>query len=387
VGVNWRIIKALSGNEWLNLRHNKAAIIPLMLAAFLSLIIIIFNSLITTAATTRLQNYVALSVVAYDPDHLEMDKVLGFTHIYTTTVKLVSNPQAVRDAMQAITSTYCLGLVLPDDLRGLVAAGGKPTIEMYASPLLTGPYFRALVQSNVGSYLDKVTAYRKPYTVTLKMLSPSLSPTATVSSTLASISSKLNDPTYINHLQQVFLLVFVPFLFSIYTLPEVLVEEKERKTLRMLLTSPASPLAIIMAKGLVGSGYALVLASPAVLLNWGQLHNPLAALGYVVLAILLGSSVGLLLGTLVNTVRAVSIWAGVILTLLTMPALIGLFISNGPLRLLHAWPTYPLLVGAGAAADGSLLWDKGLLYAAVPLVAAALTFTLAAWIMQRRARS
>ncbi len=109
-------------------------------------------------------------------------------------------------------------------------------------------------------------------------------------------------------------------MIGVFVVPTLLVEEKEKRTLKTILVSPASSADVVAGKAVVGLFYGLLGAVVLLILN-DALRGDLALLG---LAIVLGGLVmvelGLLLGALFSTTTQVNTWSSVILVLLTLPS-------------------------------------------------------------------
>ncbi|HLL79358.1 MAG TPA: ABC transporter permease, partial [Ktedonobacteraceae bacterium] len=173
--------------------------------------------------------------------------------------------------------------------------------------------------------------------------------------------------------------------------PGLLAEEKEKKTLRMLMVSPASFADVVLAKLLVGFGYQFVLALVALAITGGfnGTQIPLLLL-FALLGSFLSVAVGLLVGSIVNTTSAAGAFSGVISFLYILPLFfVGPFAqllgSNTFTQLMKVVPTY--YVGDGTANAvlnsstlGSVLLDVGVIVGTVIVLV-----LLASWMLRRQA--
>jgi len=96
------------------------------------------------------------------------------------------------------------------------------------------------------------------------------------------------------------------FLVGTSLMPGLLIEEKEKKTLRMLMVSSASWGDIIAGKLIVGVGYQLVLAAVVLAVT----HGYVGQVPLVLLFALLGSSLSLVLGLLFGSLLKTTSTAG-----------------------------------------------------------------------------
>jgi ABC-2 type transport system permease protein len=115
--------------------------------------------------------------------------------------------------------------------------------------------------------------------------------------------------------------------------PHLLVEEKERHTLEVLLVSPASYSQVIAGKAIAGAFYCLVAAVVVMafdaryIVHWGML-----SLG-VLLGIGCAVSIGLFFGVYSDSGSTVNVWAGLGLGVLIVPAFLQFFANSG-------WPGF-----------------------------------------------
>jgi ABC-2 type transport system permease protein len=110
--------------------------------------------------------------------------------------------------------------------------------------------------------------------------------------------------------------VLVIFLVGCFTVPYLMIEEKQAKTLDVLLISPASVGQVVMGKALVGLFYCLIASGVAIAFQWAAVVN----WGLVITTIVLGSlcvvAVGLLLGNLFDDPQKMGFWVAIPMMLL-----------------------------------------------------------------------
>lgn len=118
-----------------------------------------------------------------------------------------------------------------------------------------------------------------------------------------------------------YLMIYFIFSTALLLIPQLMVEEKQTKTLDALLTSPASPGRVVLGKALAGFFYILVigglgmaLLSPFIV-NWAM---ALAAfLGFALFAI----GLGLAVGNFIKSMKQSGLWMGVLIIFLVIPPL------------------------------------------------------------------
>ncbi len=186
------------------------------------------------------------------------------------------------------------------------------------------------------------------------------------------------------------LLVVVLFI-GITLVPLLMIEEKEARTLNVLLVSPASLKHVIIGKALVGFFYSLFpVTVMLVFYNRLFVHWEVAILA-VLLTSCLAVTAGLLLGIMSDSPTTASMWGSLILVLLIGSAFLKLFtglsLSPAIQSALDWLPGSAILQlfsisQAGEVASGSLWLNVSALLAAIMCV-----FLLLAWGLHRMNRS
>jgi ABC-2 type transport system permease protein len=118
---------------------------------------------------------------------------------------------------------------------------------------------------------------------------------------------------------------------SAFLVPYLMLEEKETRTMDVLLVSPASINQMVIGKAIAGLVYGLIAAgvvllfSRAMVVHWGWVT--LAALSGALFA----TAIGLLMGSIFNNTQNMNLWLGVILAALIMPIMLEMFV-------VESWP-------------------------------------------------
>jgi ABC-2 type transport system permease protein len=205
---------------------------------------------------------------------------------------------------------YAVGLVIPAGFEDDLRAGTHPQLQLYMDGSKVDAQAEALIQTAITSYAHDVANPQPPMDLTTTVINP---------------PSGLSVET---QMRGVYIPLAALLSLSIGTafVPQLLIEEKERKTLRMLMVSPASFSDILIAKLLVVLVYQLVLTG-VVLAVMGAFTGHF---GLVVLYALLGScfslALGLLFGSAFSTVSSATAAQGLVIFVYVLA---GLFV--GPL--------------------------------------------------------
>lgn len=179
------------------------------------------------------------------------------------------------------------------------------------------------------------------------------------------------------------LLILTFGMTGAFVVPLLLVEEKEKRTLDFLLSSPASLNEIIAGKALTGVVYTILIAAVLLGINRHSIHNwPLTSLT-ILIGLLFVVGVGLVIGSVLKNTMQVNTWAGMILIVLLAPSfplmgLIGWF--EKAMRLIPTYYLTQALKLSMAGTVSSQLW----IYLAVLLGCTVIVFFFAAWALHRR---
>jgi ABC-2 type transport system permease protein len=126
----------------------------------------------------------------------------------------------------------------------------------------------------------------------------------------------------------------------------MLVEEKEQHTLKAVLSAPLSYADLVVGKGIAGLMCALLCGAITLALNDGLTGNVCLTGLVLLLTSVFLVEVGLLLGSLFDSLATLNVWSFVALVPLTLPAVVvpatnlGLLDVGTGERVLHLIPTY-----------------------------------------------
>ena len=188
-----------------------------------------------------------------------------------------------------------------------------------------------------------------------------------------------------------FLMVYALVVVGLMIAPNLMIEEKELKTLDALLISPASAGQIVIAKAITGLFYCLmaaglVLAASAPLV----VHWDIA-----ILAAICGSlftvSVGLLLGVTLNSRQQLIMWSAVLMFPLFVPVIASEILPDiqAPAlvqQIVSLVPTVAVAEAIRWALSGNVPWAEIGAGLAVTVACAIALLALVAWIVRRSDR-
>jgi len=188
-----------------------------------------------------------------------------------------------------------------------------------------------------------------------------------------------------------FLMVYALVVTGLMIAPNLMIEEKELRTLDALLISPASSSQIVIAKALTGLFYCLaaaglvLAASASLVVHWD------VAILTAICGSLFTVSVGLLLGVALNSRQQLIIWSAVLMFPLFIPVIASEILPDiqAPALLqqvVSLVPTVPVAEATRWALSGKFPWTEVLSGLAVTVVCAIVLLVAVAWIVRRSDR-
>lgn len=237
------------------------------------------------------------------------------------------------------------GVVLPSGYDTALTAGKRPAIQLFANG-----------QLGVGS--PKLIHMVEP---ALRAVAGQQLP-ARIETLTANTDSK-DTPRPGFDLQRFLLIMFLivgSTMTAVMIPASMLVEEKEQHTLKAVLSVPVSYADLLAGKGITGLTCALLSCAIILALNGGLERN----VGLTSLVLLLTSlflvEIGLLLGSLFNSLATLNMWSFVALVPLTLPAVVvpaanlGLLHMGAGAWVLRAIPTYYAVDGVLRTVSGAV---------------------------------
>lgn len=366
-----RIILAIARKDMLDVLRNRYTLFALLTPIFLAVIYWILSVALKDAP---------LPVAVYNPGNSALIRRETLPPETEWNLVLAPSADAVRSMVDTNEQRVSAGIVIPADADALLRRGVPPQVQVYfdASKLSAARqqvFLARLVQAG-----EKIAGRLPVLAVTSTPLHLPADP-----ATAAGTGSR--PETIFGLITLLVGLISAGMLL----VPVLIVEEKEKKTLRLILSAPASYADVIAGKLLVGLAYTLILGM--VLL--GAAGLPPAALPQIVLFALLGGIffllVGLTLGALSKTTTEVNSYGGVLMMIWMVPMMLnmpGMALTNGFIgTLIRFIPNFYIVDGMRRALDGTTSLEIVVLDAGITVALTAGLFVLAALLLRRQQRA
>lgn len=262
------------------------------------------------------------------------------------------------------------GLVVPANFDADVTAGKQPELAVYLN--------------NKKSTFEQ-TAFRRVLTQQVRSLVKQTEPARVKWIEIDQETSAQTDGRGLG-LEQMLLPLLLILTFGMtgaLVVPLLLVEEKEKRTLDFLLSSPASLKEIVASKTLTGVVYSVLIAGLLLYLNRSLVGNWPLTLLTIGLGLVFVVAIGLLMGSLLENTMQVNTWASSILLVLLVPSFPSLGLPGFLETAIKIIPTYYLTEALKISLGGSTssrIW----LHLAVLLGCTVIAFLAAVWALHRR---
>ena len=320
----------------------------------------------------------ATALLIYNPGQSQLEQVVS-NLFPSTKITQASSPQQVAAAFaESDTSTtagYDVGLAIPAGFEASLKAGSHSQVNLYLNTTTVSSGQASLLQAAISYYARTVVTPTSPVSLV----------TSTIHPAPASTTSKLTlGGEYTN------LVVPISFVAGISLLPALLIEEKEKKTLRMLMVSPASYTDVLIGKVLVVFVYQVALSLILLALFGAFSVNASLLLLYMLCGVILAMSVGLLLGTMLETAAAASGLMSVAIFAFIIPAI---FVSLAPhlnssaiTQIIKILPTYYVAEGVHNALQRQGSFSSNVTDVGATLGCALVIFVGTVWLLRRQAQ-
>ncbi|HKO96831.1 MAG TPA: ABC transporter permease [Pyrinomonadaceae bacterium] len=290
--MNVRVVAAIARKDIVDAIRNRYILVALLTPISVA---ILFRVLLPGLGS--LNN---ITIVVHDPNESRFVSELRAS----AQIKLIKAGSAEGVASEVEKSKAVGGLVMPASFDADIAAGKQPELSVYVnhkvSDIQQGA-FRQLME-------QKVLGLVKPVPARLVWID------------LAKEGAKVPVAFSLNQMLLPLLLLITFGMSGALVVPLLLVEEKEKRTLDFLLTSPASLSEIVTAKALTGVVYSLLIAGVLLAINHKLIGNwPLTILT-VLTGLILIVAIGLLMGSLFQNTMQVNTWASLVLLVLMAPS-------------------------------------------------------------------
>jgi ABC-2 type transport system permease protein len=363
-----RSVAAIARKDTLDLWRNKATLGGLLYPILMALLFLLISRLVGGSTTDFL---------VYNPggSGVAAAATAGFAN---AEVIQASSAAEVADAFgsdgSAKSGAYAAGLIVPADFDSALRDGGHPQITVYFNGATLQSQSQALVKAAIQNYARAAALPEVPADIVIAVINKPASVNT------GALLGKVYTP----------LVLLLSLVIGTTFVPTLLIEEKERKTLRMLMVSPASFLDVLLAKLGVVLVYQFALTCIVVAIEGGFSGQ----IGLVLLFALLGGcfslALGLLFGSAFDTQSSATATEGIVIVIYILA---GIFV--GPLgeiiggsgvvsKIVRLLPTYYVADGVYNASQNTVSAAGNLIDIGVIVFTTAVLLALSTWILRRR---
>jgi ABC-2 type transport system permease protein len=316
----------------------------------------------------------ATKLLIYNPSDSAIEAVVtgAFSNTQIARASLPDDVATAFGVDGAHKSTeYAAGLVVPSDFEANLRGGGHPQVLLYVNGETVGVQQRQLLMQALAEYSRTIASPTPPAEISVSTINPPKP------STMLDLSKFYATAA-----------LLASFMVGTSLMPGLVVEEKEKKTLRMLIVSAASWGDIVAGKLLVGLGYQLLLAAVVLAVTKGFVGQIPLVLIFGLLGSLFGLAPGLLLGSILKTTSAASA-TGMVAPFYILPTFavgpFGQLLGNTAFgQVMKILPTYYLAEGVSNAMQGSATGMQTTVDILVMLGVTVALFLAAVWTLRRQ---
>ena len=361
-------ILAIARKDALDILINKTAQALLITPIALSILFAFISSVLSTHTS---------SILVYNPGHSTI--VQAVTGTFTNSqVTQANSPDDVAAAFgrngSRESSPYAVGVIVPADFDTSLRRGGHPPLSLYMNGDDLNNMDGQAILNAVANYTRSTANPQPPASITVATINPPSS------FNVSGVISKAYVMTAL----------LVSFLTGISLVSGLLVEEKEKKTLRMLMVSPASFTDVVLGKLLVGLGYQLLLSLLVLVIQGGFVGQVPVTLLFILLGSCFSLLLGLLFGSIVQSSGASGAVCGLVSFIYIIPAIfvgvLDALLQNSTIeQIIKVLPTYYLADGIFNAVQNSATLSVTVLDGGVVLGCIIVLLLLSITILRRQA--
>jgi ABC-2 type transport system permease protein len=355
--MNLNIVSAITRKDLVDAIRHRYLLTALVTPLFVALL---FRVMVPTV-----NNRDILTLVVHDPagsglvGELENAPQIGVIEVASAdaTPKEVSTRKAIA------------GLVVPPNFASEIAAGRQPELTVYLNNqknVFEQAAFRRLLDQMVRAFAKQPEPAKLVWVDIDK-----------------EAKNEIAGGTGLDQMLLPLLLILTFGMTGAFVVPLLIVEEKEKRTLDFLLSSPASLREIIAGKALTGVVYTLLIAGLLLGINRQFIRNwPLTMLT-VLIGLLFVVGVGMVIGSLLKNTMQVNTWASFVLIILLFPSFPSIGITKWFDTAMRVIPTYYLSEALKLSMAGTMssqLWINLAVLTGSTLV----VFFAAAWALHPR---
>jgi ABC-2 type transport system permease protein len=355
--MNLNIVSAITRKDLVDAIRHRYLLTALVTPLFVALL---FRVLLPGGNNTRL-----LTIVVHDAGGSRLVAELR----KTPQIGVVEVLSADATAGEVEKRKAIGGLVVPSGFDTDLAANKQPELTVYVNnekTIFEQAAFRRLLEQIVRSFAKQPEPARLNWVDVDK-----------------GANDRNRGGTGLDQIMLPLLLILTFGMIGAFVVPLLIVEEKEKRTLDFLLSSPASLNEIIAGKALTGVVYTLLIAGLLLGINRQHIQNWPLTLLTIVLGLLFVVGVGLVIGSLLNNTMQVNTWASLVLIVLLAPSFPSIGITAWFDKAMRVIPTYYLSEALKLSMGGTVS-SQFWMYLAVLLGCTFVVFFAAAWALHRR---
>ena len=364
-----RLILAIARKDALDILLNRATLSILVSPILLALLFLGIGSLLGSKTT---------NVLIYNPGKSGVEQVLKGAYqdikiTYANSSDTVSNAFGPDGTHKS--SAFALGLVVPADFESSLRAGGHPQLQLFLNGDSTSNQQKTLLQGAIANYSRTIANPQPPASITIAMINP---------------PKVVETNTYDINIMYSSTILLMSFLAGTSLVAGMLAEEKERKTLRMLMVTPASFADVVLGKLLVGLSYQIVLTLAVVDIEGGYMGQIPLIVFFALLGSCFSVSLGLLAGSLFQTTSTAGMFSGLTSVIYIVPIFfVGLFyqiLGDTPFTpFIKVLPTYYIADGVTKALQNVATWSNLWVDVSAVVGSIVLLLAIATWGLRRQA--
>jgi ABC-2 type transport system permease protein len=362
-----RAVWAIARKDALDLLLNKSTLVGLLFPIILSLVWLLISKAVGNSATDILvsnpanSNVVQVVTAAFPSPEVTQAGSAG-------EVTAAFDPTGMHK-----TTRYAVGLIVPAGFDDGLRAGSHPQLQLYLNGDKVNAQTEALIQAAITNYARTLANPQPPVDLSTTVVNPP-------SDTKAGLE-----------LRHVYASLALLLSLTVGTtfVPQLLIEEKEKKTLRMLMVTPASFGDVLIGKLLVVLVYQLLLTGAVVAILSAFTGQIVLVLLYVLLGGCFSLALGLLFGAVFDTVSAAAAVEGLVIIIYILAGIfvgpLGQLIGNNPAaKIARLLPTYYIADGAYNASQKLGSFGSNVLDIGVILGSTVVLLVVSAWVLRRQ---
>jgi ABC-2 type transport system permease protein len=341
-----RIILAIVRKDARDILLNRASIAGLLLPIVLTLLWVIIAAIVGSSSTTS-----TTSILVYNPGQSKVAQVV-INAFPDSQVTLASTASEVTAAFGANglheSGPFAVGLIVPVNFdRSLRAGATNVQVMLYTNGNDVDSQTAALLQAAIANYARSIADPHLTVNIASAMINP---------------SAPMNAGTF---LAEIYTSLSLLISFSVGTslTPGLLLEEKEQKTLRMLMVTKTSFGDVVVGKLLVMLIYQLAITAIVLAMQGAFTGQVPLVLLFMLLGAFFSISLGLLFGCIFKSSSVARAVGGFACFIYIIPGIFGgplaPFVGSNPVvQSFRIIPTYYIVDGVYNAIHNQLTWEN-----------------------------